>query len=84
LGAKACLLGDSSSSRHITAYPPKTPLTTSKTDTLHLQIDAKCMSLCMSSIWTDIARIRTDMDSDPKFCLKNRVYELGNEDLNLD
>ncbi len=42
-----------------------------------------CHKAC-HPIWTDIARIRTDMDSDPNFCLKNRVYELGNEDLNLD
>jgi hypothetical protein len=46
--------------------------------------EPKACSKACHPIRTDMARIRTHMDSDPRFCLKNRVYELGNEDLNLD
>ena len=63
---------------------PKHPLKHPKPDVPHLEIDPKCMSLCMSSIWTDIARIRTDTDSHPHFGCKNRPRDLGNEDSNLD
>jgi hypothetical protein len=63
---------------------PKHPSRHQNPDIPHLEIDPKCLSLCLSSIWTTTdayGRIRTVTLI---FAEENRPRDLGNEDLNLD